>query len=588
MDKKLTVRNLTLAECLIDAKEWMRLYLDGKHNELTVAMIEILKALSKPEHCFAELNPARRYFVNQLASSIGFYFTQLDFSISDELAVTFAKYNVVLQNIFSMSDFKSSDIFIRLLLPQPNNLAKILILYNARCNIQIPYSALHEKNNDLTGSWYGAYMHRNSPYTQLIQENLTKHLLHPPQSLPATFEASLGYFECTYANVDIDKNYKKILNDSYKRVYKNVSIKNKPNKNKNQIAILTSNWIAGKALYKSMYVFLEALSKSFDLTLVHLGASNYDKLEKSIFKKTLFVYFDSDNQLNYESIRFNDFNMVIYPEIGSDYEGRILSNTRIAPHQVAMYGFPVSSFGSSVDFFIGGQEIENFELAPSNYSEQLVAIKGIGAIPIKNDFIHKKQVISENGNIFFLGSFPKLSYENIDAMRLIKQSALSSVKFTFALQYASDYQAYIPASEFIKSELGGNTDIYVSLPYEQYMELIAKSSFCIDAYPFGGFNTIVDALHLGKPVVTWEGTKAYNRLASAVLRRLGLNELIATSQEEYVSIATRLLNNKAFYDDICARIAALDIDALLYTREDELEDFVHKIKMIINGEINRV
>ncbi|HRF58020.1 MAG TPA: hypothetical protein PLV58_11550, partial [Campylobacterales bacterium] len=149
-------------------------------------------------------------------------------------------------------------------------------------------------------------------------------------------------------------------------------------------------------------------------------------------------------------------------------------------------------------------------------------------------------------------------------------------------------QSYIPTQKALKAILGEKVELNPELSYEAYMQKLHSATICLDAYPFGGFNTIVDALHLGKPVVTWEGTKAYNRLASAVLRRLGLCELIATSKEEYVSIATRLLTDKAFYDDICARIASLDIDALLYTREDELEDFVSKIKMIIDGEIKRV
>ena len=188
-----------------------------------------------------------------------------------------------------------------------------------------------------------------------------------------------------------------------------------------------------------------------------------------------------------------------------------------------------------------------------------------------------------------MGSYPKLNDTIIEAFCELK-SVVKEIEpnFLFLLAYSEWNQSYILVSRLLHQKLGANTDVNHTLPYDQYMQKLHSATICLDAYPFGGFNTVVDALHLGKPVVTWEGTKAYNRLASAVMRRLGLNELIATSKEEYVSIAARLLTDKAFYEDICARIVSLDLDALLYAREDELEDFVTKIKMIINGEIKRV
>ena len=63
------------------------------------------------------------------------------------------------------------------------------------------------------------------------------------------------------------------------------------------------------------------------------------------------------------------------------------------------------------------------------------------------------------------------------------------------------------------------------------MQKMETGDLSADSYPFGGYNTIVDSLFLGKPVVTWEGTKLYNRAAAALLLRLGLADFISTGPE---------------------------------------------------------
>jgi predicted O-linked N-acetylglucosamine transferase (SPINDLY family) len=62
----------------------------------------------------------------------------------------------------------------------------------------------------------------------------------------------------------------------------------------------------------------------------------------------------------------------------------------------------------------------------------------------------------------------------------------------------------------------------------------------LDTIGFSGYNTAVQAMECGLPLVTREGQFLRGRLASGVLRRMGLTELIVQTKAEYVDLVARL------------------------------------------------
>jgi predicted O-linked N-acetylglucosamine transferase (SPINDLY family) len=73
---------------------------------------------------------------------------------------------------------------------------------------------------------------------------------------------------------------------------------------------------------------------------------------------------------------------------------------------------------------------------------------------------------------------------------------------------------------------------------------------CADAYldtiGFSGFNTAMQAVECGLPIVAREGRFMRGRLASGILKRMGLSELVATSEEDYIAIAVRLAQDAEY------------------------------------------
>jgi predicted O-linked N-acetylglucosamine transferase (SPINDLY family) len=78
----------------------------------------------------------------------------------------------------------------------------------------------------------------------------------------------------------------------------------------------------------------------------------------------------------------------------------------------------------------------------------------------------------------------------------------------------------------------------------------------LDTPGFSGFNTALQAIDCGLPVLAWEGRFLRGRLASGILRRIGLDELVADTEEAYAEKAVRLAQDAAYWGEVRSRMIA--------------------------------
>lgn len=81
------------------------------------------------------------------------------------------------------------------------------------------------------------------------------------------------------------------------------------------------------------------------------------------------------------------------------------------------------------------------------------------------------------------------------------------------------------------------------LPIDKYFELHNQIDIALDPFPYGGGTTTCDALWMGLPVITLAGKTAVARMGCSVLSNVGLPQFIASSTEDYVSLAVKLAAN---------------------------------------------
>ena len=79
-----------------------------------------------------------------------------------------------------------------------------------------------------------------------------------------------------------------------------------------------------------------------------------------------------------------------------------------------------------------------------------------------------------------------------------------------------------------------------TVPLSAFMAEYQRMDIALDTVPYNGGTTSCDALWMGVPVVTLPGGRFSSRMGASVLSTVGLEEFIASDNEDYVRIATSL------------------------------------------------
>ena len=77
----------------------------------------------------------------------------------------------------------------------------------------------------------------------------------------------------------------------------------------------------------------------------------------------------------------------------------------------------------------------------------------------------------------------------------------------------------------------------------EHMARYNNIDIALDPFPYNGTTTTLDALWMGVPVITLAGASHGGRVGVSQMSNLGLQELIAKNQDDYVNIAVELAGN---------------------------------------------
>lgn len=138
------------------------------------------------------------------------------------------------------------------------------------------------------------------------------------------------------------------------------------------------------------------------------------------------------------------------------------------------------------------------------------------------------------------------------------------------------------ARYFIDQGLAGRVEFSPTLRADEYWNILEDIDIALDTFPYTGATTSCDCLWMGVPVVTLAGICGAARSATSILTSLGLAELSANSEEEYVDIAITLGRDERrrleLRESLRRRMLASPIcDPILFTRnlERQLEHAWH-------------
>ncbi len=89
-----------------------------------------------------------------------------------------------------------------------------------------------------------------------------------------------------------------------------------------------------------------------------------------------------------------------------------------------------------------------------------------------------------------------------------------------------------------------------------FARLLATVDVLVDPLVFGGGDTSYQSFAVGAPVVTLASGFLRGRITYALYRQMGVEDLIATDVDDYVERAVRLANDRAWREEVRAKILA--------------------------------
>lgn len=564
---------------------------DGLHHEV-IRFLEYCK-----EADFSELEDlAIDAFIEQLF--IVFSQNNLSFS-ANHISKYFELYHV-LSNLIRISKFKNSDKILRKLLKNPEkNILKILILASPFNSVKLNRERLFSVNEDGAAAWFCHFlaMERTALADPVGFKQLRLHCSHTHIELKVLAALKSIFFASTYVDGKKDRIWKKKFNTLIQEPnvlkqfgFKNLLEQKNQFQSTNQIAVVSDAWRKDHSVYRNQYHFLKALSQKYELTL--FGIVPYgETLDESLFKAVHYLPLEE----MVESL--GKFQMIYFTDVGFSIESNILSNMRLAPLQVTSYGHSASTFGSMIDYWIGGLKGERGTTHVSKaaiqkrYSETFVGLPGLGITNTAPSY-HLKH-IKPGEEPFIVNcswSAPKVNYILIKTLKdIISRIKRQNVIFRiFSCNSGLDFLTF---RQVIKEQLGTHAEVFPALPYEEYMTLMEEGQFSIESFPFGGCNTVVDALWIKQPIVCLEGNRWYGKIGSCLLMEAGAdpdrNTLLASSIPQYEDYIVKLIDDPKLLETVRTRISQLDLKSSLFSL-DESDHFVQEIERLLSGSDSNV
>ena len=231
---------------------------------------------------------------------------------------------------------------------------------------------------------------------------------------------------------------------------------------------------------------------------------------------------------------------------------------RAAPIQVNYLGYPATMGAAYMDYIFADPVIIPSDLF-KYYTEKVVHLPytyqvndGTRAIP--NHFLTRVAAgLPTDGFVFccFNNSY-KITPQIFAVWMKILQRVPDSILWLFA-DNSEVERNLIDRATSIGADA---TRLFFAhrVGFEENMSRQLLPDLFLDTFPYNAHTTASDALWAGLPVLTLMGNSFASRVASSLLRAVGLPELITTSETEYEDLAVSLALNPTLVDQLRSRL----------------------------------
>jgi len=184
----------------------------------------------------------------------------------------------------------------------------------------------------------------------------------------------------------------------------------------------------------------------------------------------------------------------------------------------------------------------------------VVPFRHVGPAP---DHGYSREALGLDGKIVF-GAFVdimKLSPRCLSAWRAILDKVENGV-LAFSPLNTGEYPGFL--RQVKAAGIPEEKIVFIPPPKDESLGRARYhlADIALDTFPCGGGDTTLAALDMGVPVVTLAGKRHSERISYSILKNLGVEATIASSEQDFVAIAHRLATDLAFRENVKNEIQA--------------------------------
>ena len=267
---------------------------------------------------------------------------------------------------------------------------------------------------------------------------------------------------------------------------------------------------------------------------------------------------------NGQRILSDQLDVLIHPEVGMSTGAYLLSAMRLAPVQIAAWGHPVTTGSAEIDYFLSCALMEPDGYA-AHYSEKIILLDGIG-VDLAQPQIGKPLTRSALGlpaeaHLYFCPqSLFKIHPDMDQVLVKILQADSRAVLVFFQAGSRAITMAFANRLAGRLADAGvaakGQFKFLPRLNGDMFRSALALADVMLDTLHWSGGGTSLDAFAMEVPVVTLPGAFMRGRQTAAMLRLMGIEQLIASDIDDYIAKAIDLASNRGLNEAIRETIVA--------------------------------
>lgn len=376
-----------------------------------------------------------------------------------------------------------------------------------------------------------------------------------PQKAVDTYRIGISYlphsrklldnilFALTYTT-NYKLEYKKYT-EAYRRVRghtpRQYSRKPRDKKDKIKIGFMSADFRMHPVGY-----FFRSLCLFYDKSALHFTCLSNGKHEDIItaeIKQNVDAWLPIGNQSDdYVLKQMEQLDLDILFDLSGHTAGNRLSlfGAKPAPIQVAWIGYFETTGLYEMDYLLTTEDLLPQEVV-SEYTEKPIYLSSVAYTfyPTRTPPIRQS-----NNTKMIYGCFNKLTKITPTIIKLWAQIIKGKNNCQIILKDRAFREVRIKRmvlAQFIANGINQEQIHFANESgYEEYLEELGALDVYLDTYPFSGCTTTFEAFWMGTPVLAMGGLTYASRQSATIVSKLGLEKMVATSEQEYVEIARSL------------------------------------------------